>query len=63
MTEHTVRLKAEKVTKNTVRFQEETADGKPPVIGSLYIPKWVCGEDQEIEVTIRPVAAVKGKGK
>ena len=29
--------------KNTVRFQEE-ANGKPSVIGTLYVQRWALGE-------------------
>lgn len=62
MNEHTVTLTREKETKNTIRFQETVADGQPPVLGSLYVPKWVCGDEQQIEVTVRPVNGTKGNG-
>lgn len=29
----------EKETKNTIRYAEQT-DGKPPIVGTLYIQKW-----------------------
>jgi hypothetical protein len=41
-------------TKNTVRFEEETDTGKPPVIGTIYIQKWFIGDAAEINVTITP---------
>jgi hypothetical protein len=61
MTEHTIRLKFEKETKNTIRYQEVVEEGKPTVIGTVYVPKWVVGDEQEIEIVVRPVS--KGKGK
>lgn len=56
MDRHTVRMVMDKETKNTIRFEENTADGKPPVIGTLYVPKWVVGSQQAIDVTIEPAA-------
>jgi hypothetical protein len=59
MEKHVVTLKAEKVTKNTIRFQEESGDsGKPPVIGQMYLPKWVVGDTDSITVTVEPTADV-----
>ena len=34
-----VTMRLEKETKNTYRYEEETA-GQPPVIKTLYIQKW-----------------------
>lgn len=42
----------EKETKNTVRFNEKPEPGKPPVIGTLYVQKWVVGEAKSLKVTI-----------
>ncbi len=42
----------EKETKNTVRFQEQPAEGKPPVIGSLYVQKWYAGNREKITIQI-----------
>ena len=47
-----IRFAKEKDTKNTVRFNEVPASGKAPVIGSLYLKKWFCGEATECEVTL-----------
>lgn len=47
-----IRFAKEKDTKNTVRFDEVPASGKPPVIGTLYLQKWFCGEATECEVTL-----------
>ena len=43
----------EKETKNTVRFTE-SQEGKPPIIGTLYIQKWVFkdGVPNTLKVTI-----------
>ena len=48
----------ERETKNTVRFQEE-ANGKPPVIGTLYVQRWALGEPlpQRLTVTIEAASA------
>lgn len=45
MEKHVVVLKREKETKNTVRFAEEEREGKPAVLGTVYIPKWVVGTE------------------
>ena len=37
-------MELEKETKNTVRYAEKT-EGKPPVIGTLYIQKWATSPD------------------
>lgn len=59
MDKQTVRFKAEKATKNTIKFEEVTEEGKPPIVGSLYVQKWFVGDTAEIEVTISPVKAGK----
>lgn len=56
MDKHTIRFKREKETKNTVRFEEQTAEGKPPVIGTLYIQKWAVGSVETFDLTIEPAA-------
>lgn len=56
MAEIQCRLKRERETKNTVRYEEvPSEDGMPPVIGTLYVQKWVLrrlGDPEEITVTI-----------
>jgi hypothetical protein len=42
----------EKETKNTVRYEEKSEQGKPPVIGTLYVQKWFAGERETIEIEI-----------
>jgi hypothetical protein len=34
----------ERETKNTIRYSE-VASGKPPAIGTLYVQKWLLGQD------------------
>lgn len=52
-TEKVLKFKLEKLTKNTVKFQEEEVPGQPPVIGTLYVQKWVVGAATEIEVVVK----------
>ncbi len=47
-------FRREKETKNTVRFQEQPAEGRPPVIGTLYVQKWYAGQADELHVVISP---------
>jgi len=47
-----IKFKLEKETKNTNRYQEQPEEGKPPVIGTLYIQKWFLGNPAPKEITI-----------
>ena len=40
-------------TKNTVRFEEETPAGKPPIIGTIYVQKWFAGDSDKLTITIQ----------
>jgi hypothetical protein len=40
----------ERQTKNTVRYAE-AADADPPAIGTLYVQKWVLGDDPPQKLT------------
>ncbi len=53
METQTLTFAMEKETKNTIRYQEET-DGKPPVVGALYVQRWALGRPipQKLTVTI-----------
>ena len=43
----------EKETKNTYRFKEKTEEGKPPIIGTIYVQKWAFATaPKELKVTI-----------
>jgi len=48
------KFKMEKETKGTYRYQEETENGQPPKIGTLYIRKWALGSPipQNLTVTV-----------
>lgn len=48
----TLHFERDKLTKNTVRFQEVTAAGEPPRIGTLYVQKWAAGDDDKLTVTV-----------
>ena len=43
----------ERETKNTIRYAED-ANGKPPAIGTLYVQKWLLGNEppKDLIVTI-----------
>lgn len=45
----------EKATKNTYRFQEEPGAGEPPVIGTLYVQKYIFNgaTPEKMTVTIQ----------
>ena len=53
-----VEFAKERETKNTVRFQEvESPAGDPPVVGTLYVQKWVLNRldnPERIAVAIQP---------
>ncbi len=46
-----ITMELEKETKNTVRYTEK-AEGKPPVIGTLYIQKWATSPDTPKTITV-----------
>lgn len=60
-TTQTARFEFEKATKNTYRFQEIVGDSGP-IIGSLYVQKWVFGDSPpeyvEIDLAAVDVEAV-----
>lgn len=41
-----------KETKNTVKLEEQPEEGKPAVIGTLYVQKWYMGTAETITLTI-----------
>ncbi len=47
-----LKFKLEKSTKNTYRYQEEPADGKPFVVGTLYVQKWALKNPAPEELTL-----------
>ena len=42
----------EKATKNTYRFQEEPGAGEPPVIGTLYVQKYIFNGATPERITV-----------
>ena len=43
---------AKKATKGTIVYEEQPAEGKQPVIGTLYVKKWFAGTAQALAVTV-----------
>ena len=41
----------ERETKNTIRYSEE-ADADPPAIGTLYVQKWLLGDEPPEKLTV-----------
>ncbi len=46
----------EKETKNTVRYQEEVADGKPPIVRTIYVQKWTLPKPYPKRIHIKITA-------
>jgi hypothetical protein len=40
----TLTFSLERESKNTVRYAEQT-DGKSPAVGTIYVQKWVMGQN------------------
>jgi|GEM_PF-204429 len=55
MSATTIRFEFEKETKNSVRYKEVPDEGKPPIVGSLYVQKWYAGDAKKLEVTLNKV--------
>jgi hypothetical protein len=53
MEKFTATFVKEKDTKNTIRYQEQTENGQPPRIVTLYVQKWTQPPDK-IKVTVEP---------
>ncbi|MDA0734442.1 MAG: hypothetical protein O2909_02505 [Chloroflexi bacterium] len=53
MESQTLTFTLERETKNTIRYAED-ASGKPPAIGTLYVQKWLLGNEppKQLIVTI-----------
>lgn len=52
MPKELVHFKFEKETKNSIRYKEIPAEGKAPIVGSLYVQKWFAGDAKTLQVTI-----------
>ena len=51
MDKQTLTFTLERETKNTIRYAED-ASGKPPAIGTLYVQKWLLGNEPPQKLTI-----------
>jgi hypothetical protein len=51
MDKQTLTFTLERETKNTIRYTED-ASGKPPAIGTLYVQKWLLGNEPPQKLTI-----------
>lgn len=51
MEAQTLTITVERETKNAVRYQEQT-EGKPPAIGTLYVQKWLLGQNPPRSLTV-----------
>jgi hypothetical protein len=51
MDKQTLTFTLERETKNTIRYAED-ASGKPPAIGTLYVQKWLLGNEPPRKLTI-----------
>ncbi len=40
-------------TKNCFRFEEQTSEGQPPKIGTLYVQKWALGGAQPPRLIVK----------
>ena len=52
MPKEVVKFEFEKETKNSVRYKEAPEDGKPPIMGTLYVQKWFAGNAKTLQVSI-----------
>jgi len=54
----------ERETKNTIRYAEDV-NGKPPAIGTLYVQKWLLGNEppKNLMVTIAGIANGEGESE
>ncbi|NRB82004.1 MAG: hypothetical protein HRU38_25685 [Saccharospirillaceae bacterium] len=53
MSETVLKFELEKKNKNSVRYKEVPEDGKPTVLGSIYVQSWYAGNSKNIEITIK----------
>lgn len=52
MSKELINFELEKETKNSVRYKEVPADGKAPIVGTLYVQKWFAGTSKSLKITI-----------
>jgi hypothetical protein len=51
MEKQTLTFTLERETKNTIRYAEDS-NGSPPAIGTLYVQKWLLGNQPPRKLTI-----------
>ncbi len=47
-----LRFEREDEKKNSVRYREVPEEGRAPVLGTIYVQKWVAGDAAALVVTI-----------
>ena len=52
MSKELVTFEFEKETKNSIRYKGVPAEGKAPIVGSLYVQKWFAGDAKTLQITI-----------
>lgn len=52
MSKELISFEFEKETKNSVRYKEVPAEGKAPIVGTLYVQKWFAGDAKALKVSI-----------
>jgi hypothetical protein len=57
MEKQTLTFTLERETKNTIRYSEDVS-GKPPAIGTLYVQKWLLGDQppKNLSITIEEIS-------
>lgn len=50
--EVSIRFELEKETKNAVRYKEVPEEGRPEIVGTLYVKKFHAGGAKSLTVTI-----------
>ena len=52
MAKELLKFEFEKETKNSVRYKEVPAEGKAPIVETLYVQKWFAGNTKSLQITI-----------
>jgi len=52
----------ERETKNTIRYSEDV-NGKPPAIGTLYVQKWLLGNEPPKSLMVTIAGTANGEGE
>ena len=57
-----ITFKLERETKNTIRYAEDV-NGKPPAIGTLYVQKWLLGNEPPMNLMVTIAGGANGEGE